>query len=63
MGPLQWMGAVRIRVQTADKNISHLKIDMTAVHQLTSSEVKSCVFIKNKQIHDLKVLNLRVFCP
>ncbi len=24
MDPLQWMGGVRIRVQTADKNITHL---------------------------------------
>ncbi len=26
MDPLQWMGAVRMRVQTADKNISSLKL-------------------------------------
>ncbi len=32
MDPLQWMGAVRIKVQTADKNITI--IHMTPVHQL-----------------------------
>ncbi len=35
-----WMGAVRMRVQTADKNI-------TPVHQLTSWEEKSYVFVRN----------------
>ncbi len=48
MNPLQWMGAVRMRVQTADKNITI--IHTTPVHQLTSGEKKSCVFIKNKYI-------------
>ncbi len=38
MDPLQWMGAVRMRVQTADKNIPI--IHMTPVHQLKSCEVK-----------------------
>ncbi len=37
--PLQWMGAVRMRVQTADKNITI--IHTTPVHQLTSWEDKS----------------------
>ncbi len=32
MDPLQWMGAVRTRVQTADKNITI--IHTTPVHQL-----------------------------
>ncbi len=45
---LQWMGAVRMRVQTADKNITI--IHMTPVHQLTSCEVKSCLFVRNKFI-------------
>ncbi len=44
--PLQWMGAVRKRVQTADKNITI--IHTTPVQQLTSCEVKSCVFVRNK---------------
>ncbi len=48
MYPLQWMGAVRMRVQTADKNITI--IHTTPVHQLTSWEVKSCIFVRNKSI-------------
>ncbi len=39
MDPLQWMGAVRMRVQTADKNITI--IHTTAVHQLTFSTGES----------------------
>ncbi len=46
MDPLQWMGAVRMRVQTADKNITI--IHTTPVHQLTSWEVKLCGFVRNK---------------
>ncbi len=42
------MGAVRMRVQTADKNITI--IHTTPVHQLTSGENKSCVFVQNKYI-------------
>ncbi len=42
MDPLQWMGAVRMRVQTADKNITI--IHTTLVHQLISCEAKSYVF-------------------
>ncbi len=41
MDPLQWMGAVRMRVQTADKNITI--IHTTPVHHLTSGEVKSYI--------------------
>ncbi len=41
------MGAVRMRVQTADKNITI--IHTTSVHQLTFCEEKSCVC--EKQIH------------
>ncbi len=40
------MGAVRMRVQTADKNITI--IHTTPVHQLTSCEVKC--FVRNKSI-------------
>ncbi len=36
MDALQWMGAVRMRVQTADKNITIIHI--TPVHQLTSED-------------------------
>ncbi len=48
MDALQWMGAVSMRVQTADKNITI--IHTAPVHQLTSWEDKSCVFCR-KQIH------------
>ncbi len=47
------MGAVRIRVQTADKNITI--IYTTPVHQLTSWEDKSWVFVRNKFI-------IKAFC-
>ncbi len=48
MHALQWMGAVRMRVQTADKNITI--IHTTPVHQLTSREDKCCVYARNKYI-------------
>ncbi len=47
MYPLQWMGAVRMRVQTADKNITI--IHTNPVHQLMSGKEKSCVFVKKKK--------------
>ncbi len=28
MDPLQWMGAVRMKVQTADKNITIIRMDL-----------------------------------
>ncbi len=37
---LQWMGAVRMRIQTADKNITI--IHTTPVQQLMSCEARSC---------------------
>ncbi len=49
MDALQWMGAVRMGVQTADNNI-------TPVHQLTSGEDNSCVFVNNKSI--IEVFNI-----
>ncbi len=42
---LQWMGAVRMRVQTAD-NIIRL-IHTTPSVNILSCEVKSCVFVRN----------------
>ncbi len=48
MDALQWMGAIRMRAQTADKNITI--IHTTSVHQLTSCDVKSCMFVRNKSI-------------
>ncbi len=46
MDPLQWMGAVRMRVQTADKNIT--MTHTAPVHQLMSREAKNCVIVRNK---------------
>ncbi len=43
------MGAVRMRVQTADKNITI--IYTTLVNQLMSWEVKSCMCVRNKIYH------------
>ncbi len=45
MGPLQWMGAIRMRVQTAVKNVTI--IHMTLIRQFTSCEVRSYVFVRN----------------
>ncbi len=47
------MGAVRMSIQTADKNIKNnlQVIHTTPVHQWTYCEVKSCVC--NKQMHNL----------
>ncbi len=44
MDALQWMGAIRMRVQTADKNITI--IHTTPVHQLMSYKAESCVFVR-----------------
>ncbi len=44
------MGAVRMRVQTADKNVTI--IHTTPVHHLMSWEDKSYMFVK-KQIHQI----------
>ncbi len=48
MDPLQWMGAVRMRVQAADQNIP--VIHTIPVHQLMSYDVKSSIFVRNKYI-------------
>ncbi len=48
MDPLQWMGATKLWVQTADKNIT-IVIHKTPV-QITSCEVKNDVFGRNKSI-------------
>ncbi len=47
MDLLQWMGAVGMRVQTADKNI--IIIHTIPAHQL-SCEVYICMFVRNKFI-------------
>ncbi len=54
MDYLQWMGAVRMRVQTADKNITI--IHTTPVHQLTSCEVKKKCVYKKQFLFNLKLL-------
>ncbi len=53
---LQWMGAIRMRVQTSDKNIT--VIHTTPVHQLTSCEVKSCMFVKKYIYQGSLTLNI-----
>ncbi len=45
MDALQWMGAVKLSLQTTDQNITI--IHTTPVHQLTSHEDKS-LFVKIK---------------
>ncbi len=50
MDPLQYMGAVRIRVQTSDKNI-------TKTSRPSVNEMKMCVFVRNKSI--IKALALK----
>ncbi len=48
MDPLQWMGVIKIKIQTSDKNI--IAIHTTPVHQLMSCGMKSCMFLRNKSI-------------
>ncbi len=48
MDPLQWMGAVRMRVQTADKNITSNPHPSSP--SVISCEVKSWMFVRNKII-------------
>ncbi len=55
MDALQWMGAVRMRVQTADTNITI--IHTTPVQQLTSWEAKK-LHVYKKQIHHQDALTL-----
>ncbi len=61
MDALQWMGAVRMRVQTADKNITI--IHTTASQQLMTWEVKSCVFVRNKSIIKTFLTSNHCFWP
>ncbi len=53
MDPLQWMGAVRMRVQTVDKDIT--MIYTTPVHQLTSCDSKIRVFETNPSFRGFKL--------
>ncbi len=53
VNPLQWMGAVRMSVQTTDKKYHNNPqvIQTTPCQQLTPGEVKNCLsVIKNKSI-------------
>ncbi len=53
MDPRQWMGAVRMRVQTADKNMTIIHINprhSSPSINILCKEVKSCVFVRNKSI-------------
>ncbi len=58
MGALQWMGAVRMRVQTADKNIKNKsKPNQTFESGEKSAQIKRCLQAKkfrnrSKQICD-----------
>ncbi len=60
MDPLQLMGAVKMRVQTTVKIITIIHY-LASVHQLLSSEAKSCMFIINKSINNLFNLKLLLF--
>ncbi len=64
MDPMQWMGAVRMRVQTPDKkhhNNPQL-IHSTPTHKLMSWEAKICMFVGNKSIIKMFLtLNYRVW--
>ncbi len=55
---LQWMGAVRMRVQTTDENITIIH-NLTPVHQLMSCEVKSYMFKINKSIIKMFYCNFK----
>ncbi len=61
MDPQQWMGAVRMRVQTADKNITIIHKQSTPFHRIMSCEAKSCVC--NKQIHHWDIFNFKPLLP
>ncbi len=54
--PRQWMGAVRMRFQTADKNITIIHI--TPVHQIIYCEAKSCVFVRKTIIKTFLTSNV-----
>ncbi len=56
MDPQQWMGAVRMRVKTADKNItSNPHHSRPSVNILRSKKLYVC----NKHIHNRGILNLK----
>ncbi len=57
MDPLQRMGAVRMRVQTADKNIT--TIYTTPVLELLACEVKNYMFVINQFFYMLSLTSNR----
>ncbi len=68
MDPLQWMGAVKMRVQTAHKNITIINQinphDSTPSINVRLSELSEKLCVCNKQIHHKVVLILnRHFWP
>ncbi len=54
MDPLQWMGAVRMTVQTADKNSTITPISSSSINILSSKKLHVC----KKQIHYWGTLTL-----
>ncbi len=48
MDPLQWMGAVRMRVQKADKNITIFHTIPVIGYHCYYHEAKSCLCVINK---------------
>ncbi len=51
MDPLQWMGAVRMRDQTADKNIAIIHKVPTPLQSIKNSSVKQKLCVRKKQIY------------
>ncbi len=48
MDPLQWMGAVRLKVQTADKNITIIQNSSLSINVLWSEKLRVC----KKQVYE-----------
>ncbi len=48
MDPLQWMDAVRMKVQTADKNITIIQNSSLSINVLWSEKLRVC----KKQVYD-----------
>ncbi len=59
MDPLQWMGAVRMRFQTADKTMT--VIHSTPVH--TSYETKRCMFVINSILRHVLLQTIILLSP
>ncbi len=59
MDALQWMGAVRMRAQTADKNITIIR--STPVHQLMTLMKLMKMILTKIQVHNNNSSNEKVF--